>query len=114
MQRGFAAVIVWQVDHRCADGLGKKNQATGFAVAERILLFSCALRLRAVFLWMMPRLAALSIAEMYKPILFGSGCAAEVELFCIPRSRVITLRFRRVRAAIWRARLAADFVLAMV
>ena len=63
---------------------------------------------------MMPRLAALSMAEMNSPTSFASGVVAEPERFFIPRRRDRTLRLRRERPAIWRARLAADFVLAIV
>ena len=61
---------------------------------------------------MIPRLAALSIAEISERIMFG--CASRLlERFCIPRSRVRALRLRRDRLVVWRARLAADFVLDM-
>src|SRR5256885_6784935 len=64
---------------------------------------------------MMPRLAALSIAEIIARTSFASGLAPAAETpFCIPRRRVRTLRLRRVRLVVWRARLEADRVLAMV
>jgi hypothetical protein len=62
---------------------------------------------------MMPRLAALSIAEMIRRILFASGFSEERVPFCIERRRVTTLRLRSDRSKVWRARLAADLVLAM-
>src|SRR5205814_8074628 len=64
---------------------------------------------------MMPRLAALSMAEIIARTSFASGLAPAAEtFFCIPRRRVRTLRLRRVRLVVWRARLEADRVLAMV
>src|SRR5881392_4226447 len=64
---------------------------------------------------MMPRLAALSMAEIIAWTSFASGLAPAAETpFCIPRRRVRTLRLRRVRLVVWRARLEADRVLAMV
>ena len=62
---------------------------------------------------MIPRLAALSIAEISRricPVL--AGCA-ECAPLCIVRKPVTTLRLRRVRFTLWRARLAADLVLAI-
>src|SRR5436190_8714371 len=64
---------------------------------------------------MIPRLAALSIAEIIEWTSFASGFAPATEIpFCIPRSRVSTVRLRRERLVVWRARLEADRVLAMV
>src|SRR5687768_17309078 len=63
---------------------------------------------------MMPRLAALSIAEIMAWTFFASGFASVPERpFCILRRRVRTLRLRRERTLVWRARLEADFVLAI-
>src|SRR5436305_195234 len=61
---------------------------------------------------MMPRLAALSIAEIIARTSLASGFADTP--FCIRRRRVMTVRLRRERFVVWRARLAADRVLAMV
>lgn len=63
---------------------------------------------------MIPRLAALSIAEISARIRFTSGFSEECVLFCIFRKRVTTLRLRSDRFKVWRARLAADLVLAIV
>src|SRR5256886_6128679 len=64
---------------------------------------------------MMPRLAALSMAEIIACTSFASGLAPAAETpFCIPRRRLRTLRLRRARLMVWRARLEADRVLAMV
>lgn len=63
----------------------------------------------------MPRLAALSIAEIIVRTSFASGFAPPAGMFfCIRRSRVRTLRLRRDRLVVWRARLEADRVLAMI
>ena len=63
---------------------------------------------------MMPRLAALSIAEIRPRISFGSDLAlAPVARFCIPRSRERTLRLRNARRAACRARFDADLVFAI-
>src|SRR5438477_4066164 len=62
---------------------------------------------------MMPRLAALSIAEIRERTSLGSGLSVLRVRFCMPRKRVIALRLRSVRRTFWRARLAADLVLAM-
>jgi hypothetical protein len=77
-------------------------------------LFSRALRRFAAFSWMIPRLAALSIAEISARICSGLGVCAERTVFCIVRRPVTTLRLRSDRFTVWRARLAADFVLAIV
>src|SRR6476620_4157967 len=65
---------------------------------------------------MMPRLAALSMAEIIAWTSLPSGFAppAAGMLFCIPRRRVRTLRLRRERRVVCRARLEADRVLAMI
>src|SRR4249919_594895 len=64
---------------------------------------------------MMPRLAALSMAEIIDCTSFASGLAPAAEIpFCMPRSRVRTLRLRRARDVVCRARLEADRVLAMI
>jgi hypothetical protein len=62
---------------------------------------------------MIPRLAALSIAEMTARICSVFGASEERACFCIVRKRVTTLRLRSDRFSVWRARLAADFVLAI-
>jgi hypothetical protein len=62
---------------------------------------------------MIPRLAALSIAEMTARICSVFGVSEERACFCIVRKRVTTLRLRSDRFSVWRARLAADFVLAI-
>lgn len=77
-------------------------------------LLSRALRRSAALRWMMPRLAALSIAEMTARIRVGSGFAVPIAPFWSVRSRVKTLLLRSERPAVWRARLAADFVLAIL
>src|ERR1051326_5665017 len=72
-------------------------------------LFNRAFRRFAAFLWMMPRLAALSIAEIIARTSFASGLAAPPEMpFCIRRRRVMTVRLRSERFVVWRARLEAD------
>jgi hypothetical protein len=63
---------------------------------------------------MMPRLAALSIAEINARICSELGDCAERAVFCIVRRRVTTVRLRSDRFTVWRARLAADFVFAIV
>src|SRR5213596_3114694 len=62
---------------------------------------------------MIPRLAALSIAEMTARICSVFGVSEERACFCIERRRVTTLRLRSDRFNVWRARLTADFVLAI-
>ena len=62
---------------------------------------------------MMPRFAALSIAEMTPRIPSKLDTCEERACFCILRRRVRTLRLRSDRFNVWRARLAADFVLAI-
>src|SRR6266436_9820647 len=62
---------------------------------------------------MIPRFAALSIAEMTARIPSKLGISEERTCFCIVRKRVTTLRLRSERFNVWRARLAADFVLAI-
>src|SRR5205085_6625790 len=55
------------------------------------------------------------MAEIIARTSFASGLAPAAEtFFCIPRRRVRTLRLRRARLVVWRARLEADRVLAMV
>ena len=63
---------------------------------------------------MMPRLAALSTAEIKERALVGILLFRTRDALCILRRRVSTLRLRRERTAVWRARLEADLVLAMV
>lgn len=63
---------------------------------------------------MIPRLAALSIAETKVRISSALGDGVERACFCILRKRATTLRLRRVRVKVWRARFAADLVLAML
>ena len=77
-------------------------------------LLSRALRRFAAFPWTIPRLAALSIAEISARICSGLGVCAERTIFCIVRRPVTTLRLRSDRFTVWRARLAADFVFAIV
>ena len=62
---------------------------------------------------MIPRLAALSIAEMTPGIPSNLDTSEERACFCIVRRRVTTLRLRSDRFNVWRARLTADFVLAI-
>src|SRR5262245_45557392 len=62
---------------------------------------------------MIPRLAALSIAEMTRRTSSAFGVAVERVRFCRLRRRALTLRFRSARLCVWRERLAADFVLAI-
>ena len=77
-------------------------------------LLSRALRRFAAFSWIIPRLAALSIAEISVRTCSGLGVCAERTVFCIVRRRVTTLRLCSDRFTVWRARLAADFVFAIV
>ena len=63
---------------------------------------------------MIPRLAALSTAAIAARICSALGLSEERTCLCIVRSRVTTLRLRTDRFKVWRARLAADLVLAMV
>jgi hypothetical protein len=63
---------------------------------------------------MIPRLAALSIAEISARTCSGLGVCMERTVFCIVRRPVTTLRLRSDRFTVWRARLAADFVFAIV
>src|ERR1700737_982943 len=63
---------------------------------------------------MMPRLAALSSAEIRPRICSASGLAAPRTRFCSVRKRVRTLRFWLARVSDCRERFAADLVLAMV
>jgi hypothetical protein len=83
-------------------------------LAAASALLSRALRRFAAFSWMIPRLAALSIAETRARICSGLAVCEEPAVFCIVRRRVTTLRFRSDRFIVWRARLAADLVLAIV
>ena len=61
----------------------------------------------------MPRFAALSIEEISRRIRLGSGLSEEPALLCRVRRCVTTLRLRSDRRTVCRARLAADFVLAI-
>ncbi len=61
----------------------------------------------------MPRLAALSIAEISAPTCSAVGVCADRSPLCIVRSPVTTLRLRSDRLSAWRVRFAADFVFAM-
>lgn len=63
---------------------------------------------------MIPRFAALSIAEMTARIPSKLGIFEERTCFCIVRKCVTTLRLRSERFNVWRVRLAADFVLAIL
>src|SRR4051794_19336990 len=64
---------------------------------------------------MIPRLAALSMAEIMARTSFVSGFAPAADTpFCMRRRRVMTARLRRERFVVCRARLEADRVLAMV
>ena len=63
---------------------------------------------------MIPRLAALSIAEISARTCSGLGVCTERTVFCIVRRCVTTLRLRSDRFTVWRARLAADLVFAIV
>src|SRR5437868_8606848 len=62
---------------------------------------------------MMPRLAALSMAEINARIRLGSGFSPLSAPFCRVRNRFKAVRFRRERLTVCRALLAADFVFAM-
>ena len=62
---------------------------------------------------MIPRLAALSIAAIAARICSALGFSEERNWLWMVRSRVTTLRLRSDRFNVWRARLAADLVLAM-
>jgi hypothetical protein len=63
---------------------------------------------------MIPRLAALSIAEISARTCSGPGVCTDRTVFCIVRRCVTTLRLRSDRFAVCRARLAADLVFAIV
>src|SRR5476651_2130745 len=64
-------------------------------------LFRRALRRLAAFLWIMPRLAALSMAEIIACTSFAAGFIPVPEMpFCIFRKRVRTLRLRRERTVV--------------
>src|SRR5712691_6934587 len=63
---------------------------------------------------MIPRLAALSIDEMTRRISSAFAAGAERIGFCRLRRCALTLRFRSARLCVWRERLAADLVLAIV
>ena len=82
-------------------------------VAAASLLLRRALRRLAALRWMIPRLAALSIAEMTRRISSAFGAGAERIGFCRLRRCALTLRFRSARLCVWRERLAADLVLAI-
>src|SRR6516225_7649210 len=62
---------------------------------------------------MIPRLAALSIAEIAARISSALRSGAERICFCSLRRCVLTLRLRAARRRVWRDRLAADLVLAI-
>src|SRR5438552_18687955 len=62
---------------------------------------------------MMPRLAALSRAEIKARICSASALPAPRARFCNVRSRVRTLRFWSARESDCRERFAADFVFAI-
>jgi len=62
---------------------------------------------------MIPRFAALSIAEIKARTFSASALSPVRALFCMVRNRLIPLRFRNDRFKVCRARLAADFVFAM-
>lgn len=97
-----------------ATGGQRSSPAYYFLPVPTSNLFKRALRRCAALRWMMPRLAALSIAEMSERTSLASGLAALRARFCMLRRRVVALRLRRVRRTFWRARLAADLVLAMI
>jgi len=61
---------------------------------------------------MMPRFAALSMAEISAGRL-ASFASVSFARLCRVRMRVRTLRFLRERRSVWRARLAADLVFAI-
>ena len=79
-------------------GLIARHSPAGLITSD---LFKRALRRFAAFLWIMPRLAALSIAEIMACTSFVSGFDPALEIpFCIFRSRVRTLRLRRERIVV--------------
>jgi len=82
-------------------------------LAAPIALVRRALRRFAALRPMMPRLAALSIAEMIARISLPFGAGAERIRFCRFRTCALMLRFRSARLCVWRERLAADLVLAI-
>ncbi len=86
--------------------------AAGLAAAPTNF-FSRALRRFAAFLCRIPRFAALSIAEIMERTSPASRCSVPASFLPMLRNRVRTLRLRSVRTVVWRARLPADFVLAM-
>ena len=96
---------------------GRRTSHRQAAIADYLAAASAllrrALRRFAAFLWMIPRLAALSIADISRRICSVLAGCAERAPFCIVRKPVTTLRLRSVRFALWRARLAADLVLAI-
>src|SRR5262249_57939895 len=79
-------------------------------LATPIALLRRALRRFAALGRMMPRLAALSIAEMNARISSAFGAGAERIRFCRFRTCALTLRFRSARLCVWRERLA-DYLL---
>jgi len=72
-----------------------------------------ALRWLAALRWMTPLLAALSIAEIAARICSAVRSGAERICFCSLRRCVLTLRLWAARLSVCRARLPADFVLAI-
>ena len=95
-------------------GAGAAAGAAAGALAAIRALFKRALRRFAALRWMMPRFAALSTAEINSRTPVASAVPVPLETcLCILRRRVSTLRLRSERRAVWRARLPADFVLAM-
>jgi len=101
---------------RCAAALNRRSAPTAplcYFVPDLSTLLSHALRRFAAFSRMIPRLAALSIAEISARICSALGVPEERTCFCIVRSRATTPRLRSDLFKVWRARLAADLVLAM-
>src|SRR5581483_1522603 len=92
----------------------RNSEAAANYLAAASALLSRPLRRFAAFSWMIPRLAALSIAEIIARIWSGLDVCAERTVFCIVRRSVTTLRLRSDRFIVCRARLAADLVLAIV
>src|SRR5207237_7114733 len=62
---------------------------------------------------MIPRLAALSTAEVIARMSSAFGAGAERIRFVRLRKCALTLRFRSARLCVWRERFAADLILAI-
>src|SRR4029079_3536318 len=111
MTRNKAGIIGQQVYLSCARCNAKRAGFLYFPAPARGRT-SLALRRMAALRGFMPRLSALSIAEMRALISLAGASALAARLLNV-RTRLKTRRLRSARRSVWRARLAADFVLAM-